>query len=142
MGQSIKQNTDGSAGFSGPGGGEGEFVMLEFYYTATSVDQTMFTASRQYVIKSVIGRPDVIGSDAGAVTAVVKIAPSATAIASGVAVHSGTYNLKGTAHTNQVLALSTTPADLILPAGSSIGVDFTGVLTAAVGALSVTLCPA
>jgi hypothetical protein len=138
----IKQGTDGSTGIPGPGGGEGQFVCLRHAYTASSVDATMFTAGRRYIVKSVTLRPDVAGSDGSAVTVAVKIAPDATAIASGTAVHSGTGNLKGTAATNQVLALSTTASELILDAGSSIGVDFTGTMTAAVGTVSVELCPA
>lgn len=138
----LKQNGDASTGMQGQGGGDGEFITLEFPYSATSVDQTIFTASRPYIVKSVIVRPDVAGTDAGAVTAAIKIAPSGTAIASGTAVHSSTANLKGTIATNQVLTLSTTATDLLLPALSSIGVDFTGVMTAAVGCVSVTMCPA
>lgn len=142
MGQYIKQNTDGSAGMAGPGGGDGQFVTLRQGYIATSVDATMFTAQRRYIVKSVTLRPDVIGSDGSAVTVAVKIAASGTAIASGTAVHSSTLDLKGTAHTNQAATLSTTASDLILDTGSSIGVDFTGTLTAAVGNVSVELCPA
>lgn len=138
----IKQNGDSSTGLQGLGGGDGEFVILRHGYLSTSVDNTTFTASRAYIVKSVIVRPDVIGSDGAAVTVAVKIAPSATAISGGTAVHIGTGDLKGTANTNQVLALSATPSDLLLPAGSSIGLDFTGTLTAAVGNVSIALCPA
>lgn len=138
----IKQNGDGSTGMHGTSSGDGEFITLEFFFNANSVDSTIFTASRPYVVKSVIFRPDVAGTDAGAVTAAVKIAPSGTAIASGTAVHSGTANLKAAAHTNQVATLSTTPSDVYLPAGSSIGVDFTGTLTNAQGCVSIALCPA
>jgi len=138
----IKQNADASTGMQGTGGGDGEFVALHRGYNATSVNGTIFTASRNYVVKSVVLRPDVIGSDASAVTVAVKIAASGTAIASGVAVHSGTGDLKGTANTNQTLTLSTNGPDLLLLAGQSIGLAFTGVLTAAVGNVSITLCPA
>ena len=138
----IKQNGDGSMGLQGIGGGDGEFVTLRHGYTATSVDNTTFTASRSYVVKSVILRPDVVGSDGAAVTVAVKIAASGTAISGGTAVHTGTGDLKGAANTNQVLTLSATASDLLLPAGSSIGLDFTGTLTAAVGNVSITLCPA
>lgn len=142
MGIAIKQNTDGSAGLQGSGGGDGQFVPMEFAYIASSVDSTVFVAQRAYIVKSVTCRPDVAGTDASAVTAVVKIAPSGTAIASGTAVHSGTMNLKGTVATNQAMTLSTTASDLVLAAGSAIGIDFTGVLTAAVGCISIELTPA
>lgn len=142
MGIAIKQNTDGSAGLQGAGYGEGEFLNVSHGYIATSVDTTIFTATRPYIVKGVTVRPDVVGSDGGAVTVAVKQAASGTAIASGTAVHSGTGDLKGTAHTNQALTLSTTASDLYLPAGSSLGLDFTGTLTAAVGRVTVSLCPA
>jgi hypothetical protein len=84
----------------------------------------------------------VAGTDAGAVTVAVKKAASGTSTSSGTAVHSSTANLKGTIHTNQTLTLSTTASDLEIPAGTSLGVDFTGTMTAAVGVISVLLAPA
>lgn len=142
---SIKQNTDGGLGIESPGGttsGAGEFISINIPYTASSVDTVAFVASRAYRVASIIGRPQVIGSDGSAVTAAIKKAASGTAIASGTALHSGTFDLKGTAATNQTLTLSTTAADLVIASGDAIGVDFTGTLTAAVGVITVTLCPA
>lgn len=114
---------------------------IQFEYLATSVDKVVFTAPRGYRVKSIVGRVEVAGNDAGAVTAVIKKAASGTAIASGTALHSGTFNLKGTAATNQTLTLSATSSDLDIPAGTSIGVDFTGVLTLATGVFTVALAP-
>jgi hypothetical protein len=122
----LKQNTDGSAGLQGAGYGDGEFTFDARSWSPVSVSGPTFVASRDYVLKSIIGRVEVPGTDAGAVTAQIWMAPSGTALASGTALHTGTINLKGTAVTNQVLT----------------GVDFTGTLTAAVGCISVTLCPA
>lgn len=141
MGQSIKQNTDGSAGLAGPGGGDGEFVVVDMQYDATSVDQTIFVASRRYIVKSVIGRPNVAGNDAGAVTAGVNISADGTSTGGGNKVHASTINLKGTINTNQVGTINTDGTE-ILEAGSALGINFTGVLTAAVGAITITLCPA
>lgn len=142
MGVSLKQNADGSMGLQGTDRDDGGFCIVDFNYTASSVDSTIFVASRAYVVKAIIVRPDVAGNDAGAVTAAIKKAASGTAIASGTALHSGTANLKGTAATNQTLTLSTTASVLEIPAGTAIGVDFTGTLTAAVGHISVILAPA
>lgn len=142
MSVNLKQNADGSAGLQGTDLDEGGFEIVNMIYDATSVDRCYMVASRAYVVKAVIGRPTVIGSDGSAVTAVVKKAASGTAITAGTAVHSSTYNLKGTANTNQVLTLSTTGSDLVIPAGTGIGIDFTGVLTAAVGVITVILAPA
>jgi hypothetical protein len=93
-------------------------------------------------VKAITGSPTVAGSDGGAVTAAIKKASSTTAIASGTALHSGTFNLKGTADTVQNLTLSTTEAVDIISAGDRIGVDFTGTLTDAVGCITVLLAPA
>jgi hypothetical protein len=142
MAVNLKQNADGSMGLQGTDADDGGWIPVTFNYTASSVDQAFFTATRKYVVKGVVVRPAVAGNDAGAVTVAVKKAASGTAIASGTAVHSSTANLKGTANTNQTLTLSTTASDLEIAAGTSIGADFTGTLTAAVGCITVILAPA
>lgn len=142
MSVNLKQNADGSAGLQGKDLDDGGFEIVNMIYDANSVDRAYFVATRAYVVKGIVGRPTVAGTDAGAVTAVIKKAASGTAISSGTALHSSTYNLKGTAHTNQTLTLSTTASDLEIPAGTAIGLDFTGTLTAAVGAVTVCLAPA
>lgn len=136
----IKQNPDGSMGLQGTDLDDGAFLNKTLVYTATSVDIPFFVASRSYRVKAINWRVEVAGTDGSAVTAVVKKAASGTAITAGTALHSGTANLKGTAATNQALTLSTTDADLIIPAGTCIGVDFTGTLTSATGCVTVALC--
>lgn len=135
---SIKQNLDGSVGWDGsgaPAGGAHVFVNIE--YNAASVDKVAFVATRDYVVYAITGRPTVAGTDGGAVTAVIKKAASATAITAGTALHSSTYNLKGAADTIQ--SLSVTAADSVIPAGTCIGIDFTGTLTSATGVVTVCL---
>lgn len=141
MGVNIKQNDDGSMGLQGKDAGEGGFVPINIEWLAASVDKIAFVATRAYTVKAITARVEVAGTDAGTVTAAVKKAASGTAIASGTALHSGTINLKGTAATNQSLTLSTTDTDLDIAAGDAIGIDFTGVLTAATGAVTITLAP-
>lgn len=141
MGVNIKQNDDGSMGLQGKDLGEGGFVPINIEWLAASVDKIAFVATRAYTVKAITARVEVAGTDAGAVTGAIKKAASATAIASGTALHSGTINLKGTAATNQSLTLSTTDTDLDIAAGDAIGIDFTGVLTAATGAVTITLAP-
>ncbi len=136
----LLQNDDGSATL-GQNADDG-LVHVSTDWIATSVDQAFFIATRPYVVKAITARPRVVGSDTGAVTAAIKKAASATAPASGTALHSGTINLKGTADTNQVLTLSTTASDLQIAAGDAICIDFTGTLTAAVGTVTVALSPA
>jgi hypothetical protein len=142
MSVNLKQNADGSMGLQGEDRGDGEFLSINIEYNASSIDKTCFVATRKYVVKAISGSPTVAGSDGGAVTAAIKKASGTTAIASGTALHSGSYNLKGTANTVQNLTLSTTGSDLQIAAGDRIGIDFTGTLTAAVGTVSVVLAPA
>ena len=138
----LRQNADGSMGVQGKDVDNGGFVNVNIEYNASSVDKVSFVATRSYVVHGITGRPTVAGTDGSAVTAVIKKAASATAITSGTALHSSTYNLKGTADTIQALTLSTTASDLEIPAGTAIGVDFTGTLTSATGVITVTLAPA
>lgn len=63
------------------------------------------------------------------------------ATVAGTALHSGTFNLKGSSDTNQVLAISATSADLDLAEGQALAIDFTGVLTSATGVLTVFMTP-
>ena len=105
-------------------------------------DLVGFVATRAYRVTSITVRPLVVGSDGGAVTGQVRKAPSATAIASGTVMHTGTADLKGTANTNQTLALSATSTDLDIASGDAIGLDVTGTTTAARGVVTVLLAPA
>ena len=138
----LKQNADASIGIQGSDLDDGAFLSINIEYNASAVDKVAFVATRRYIVKAITGRPTVAGTDGSAVTAVIKKAASATAITSGTALHSSTYNLKGTADTIQALTLSTTASDLEIPAGTAIGIDFTGTLTSATGVVSVVLAPA
>ena len=142
MSVDIMQHPDGSMRLAGVDGGAlSGFQITANPYNASSVDMTMFTASRACVVTGIIGRVDTAGTDAGAVTAQIRKVPTGTALTGGTVLHSGTFNLKGTANANQVLTLSTTDGALRLAAGDSIVIDFTGVLTAAAGCISVTCAP-
>lgn len=52
-----------------------------------------------------------------------------------------TIDLKGTAATNQEMALTGVTSNLELAAGDALALNFTGTLTAAVGCVTVTLSP-
>lgn len=137
----LKNLGDSSMGIEGSSGGDGGFVPVTLNYIATTVDCTLFTADRPYVVKAIRGRVDVAGTG-GACTATIRKVASGTAITSGTALHTGSFNLVGTAATQQALTLSTTPSDLLMAAGDSLCYDLTGTATSAVGAISVTLNPA
>ena len=136
-----KQFADGSYGLQGDStGGNGEFIPINANYSASSTSQSVFTASRNYIIKDISGRVDVAGTG-GACTIAVYVAASGTALASGTLVTSGTFNVAGTINTKQTVPLSTTPSSLVVSAGSSVGFVVTGTPTAAVGSLSIALAP-
>lgn len=116
-------------------------VPVSFAWDPNSADATFFVAPRAYTVKKIDARVEVAGTDAGAVTAVLKKAPSGTDIASGTALNTGSINLKGTVDTNQALTLEAA-ANLAIAAGDAIGIDFTGVLTAARGCVTVWLATA
>jgi hypothetical protein len=142
MGVNLKQLADGSMGLEGYNADSGAFIIVTGEYTASSVDKTVAIMPRRMIVQGIVGRVTVAGTDASAVTAVVRKVSSGTAIASGTALHSGSFNLKGTADTNQTLTLSTTASDLIVEAGQAIAIDFTGTLTSATGIIAVFLTPA
>ena len=99
-----------------------------------------FVATRAYRVKTITGRVEVAGTNGSAVTAVIGKVASGTAVASQTALHTGTFDLKGTAATNQVLTPEAA-ANLSIAAGNAIGIVFTGVLTAATGVITVNLVP-
>lgn len=145
MSVDITQSADGSLGMVGASttstvSGVG-FIPVSINYTASTPDCTFFVADRPYVIKAIRGRVDVAGTG-GACTAQIRKTATATAPASGTVVHSGSYNLVGTANANQALTLSTTASDLLLAVGDALSYDLTGTATSAVGNITVHLAPA
>lgn len=137
----VVQRAGGFMGLKGEGNGDGPFILASAEYLAASVDKRFFVAPRAMRVVRVDLTVTVAGTDAGAVTAMIEKVPSGTAIASGTDILSATLNLKGTANTNQAGALSTTAGALDLAAGDSLALDFTGVLTAATGVVTVAMCP-
>ena len=139
----IRMVQDGVAmGMVGADNSAGSFIFADGQYLASSVDLVFFVANRAMRVNTIVARVTVAGTDAGAVTAILRKVPNGTAIASGTALHSGTVNLKGTADTNQSMTISTTAADMILSAGDALALDLTGVLTLATGVVSVGMSPA
>ena len=133
-------NTAGADGLLKVNGVAG-FNTATCIYETTAVSNHFFIADRAYRVTGIRGRPRVAGSDGGAVTATIEKCPSGTAIGSGTDLHTGTYDLKGTADTDQDLTLSGTVATLKLAAGDALSMVITGTTTAAVGAVTVTMVP-
>lgn len=147
MGVQLKQNADMSAGLQGTDGDDGGFVVITLPWSAINNTSGAFLTvsgpimNRRMVVKAISYVNDTVASNA--VTAVLYKAPSATAIGSGVALHSSTASLQATAATNAALTLSTTSGALDVAAGSRIGFVISGTPGAAgVGSFTVTLAPA
>jgi hypothetical protein len=129
----------GSISFSGGGADLGQHVAVYYYgAVALAVDTPFYIAAVSSTILSIVCRVEVAGTG-GACTAQIRKSASGTAVASGTILHSGTFNLVGTAVTNQTLTLSTTPSDLSIPIGTALGFDLTGTPTSAIGCVVVTL---
>ena len=116
--------------------GEEMVLPITLNYTASLVTQTIFTATRPCRVKAIIGRTRVAGTG-GACTIAFFKAATAVAVGSGTALHTGSFNLVGTADANQTLTLATNAPDLVLAAGDSIGYVLTGTATSAVGNVTV-----
>jgi hypothetical protein len=123
------------------GGLYGAISVAYVYGDAAPIDGAFWTADRQYLLLSIIARITVAGTDGGTVQAQVRKANNGIAIASGAALHSSNINLKGTVDTNQIMALSITPGITTIAERWSIGLDVTGVTTAARGVVSLLLLP-
>lgn len=114
---------------------------ITFPYDANSVTQKFYVAPYAQIVTHIQGVPRVAGSG-GACTLSFYKAASAVAVASGTILHSGSYDVVGTADTNQSLTLVTNQDTLQLAAGDAIGYALTGTPTSAVGVIVVTLEPA
>ena len=112
-------------------------MVLTFPYTASSVDQQIFTAKEAWNITAVRLVPRVVGGDASPVNVTVTVCDDAEAPASGVAALSAVLDLKGTADTIQSGTLNAT--NVAVASGDSVAVNFTGTLTSAVGVVTVYL---
>jgi hypothetical protein len=109
-------------------------------YVAALVTQKFFVAPRRLLVTAIQGATRVAGSG-GACTLAFWKAPSGTAVGSGTALHTGTYNIVGTADTNQSLTLIADQDTMTLQAGDSLGYVLSGTATSAVGSITVTLEP-
>jgi hypothetical protein len=146
MSVDLQQNPDssldlvgGTASNSNPAGRG--WIPVTISYVAATPDCTFFVADRAYVIKAIRGRVDVAGTG-GACTVQIRKTATAVAPASGTVVHSGSFNIVGTANANQALTLSTTASDILLAPGDALSYDLTGTATSAVGSITVHLSPA
>ena len=107
---------------------------ITFNYGAGTVDQHIFIADGAYVVTGIKMLPAVAGTDGSAVSVMLKLCDDTEAPSAGDNALTGTLDLKGTANTIQTGTLQGTPT---LALGDSLGLDFDGVLTSAVGTITV-----
>jgi hypothetical protein len=113
---------------------------VNFKYDANSVTQAIFIAPYACKVARITGRPRVAGSGGACTFAFYKCA-STIAAASGTLLHSGTFDLVGTADTNQELTLVLDQSALQMVDGDSINVVLTGTPTSAVGIITISVEP-
>lgn len=105
--------------------------------TAANYTTPFFIADRSYEILSATERHEVAGSDGSAVTLTVEKVPSGTAPGSGTVVLASTFNLKGTANTNQEVSVLQTYSGSVpirrLSRGDALCLKTSGTLTAVDG---------
>lgn len=101
--------------------------------TAAKFTTLFFIADAPCEVVGVTERHEVVGSDGGAVTVMLKKVPSATAPSSGTDVLSAGISMKATANTNQAGALHATIANRQLNEGDGLALVLTGTPTALIG---------
>jgi hypothetical protein len=111
------------------------------YGDAAPADGVFFVADRPYFIVSAVARIIVAGTDPGVVTAQIRKANNTASLPAGAVLHAGTINLKGAVDTNQVVALVANEGTRTIQTNWSVGMDVTGVTTAARGVVSLLLLP-
>lgn len=139
MGIQLKQLADGSAGLEGVNLDAGAFIHINIpYNTTTPLTMSGICPSRRLQVQGIFCVTDVASTNA--VTATVFNAANTVALASGAAVHSGTFSLQTTAGTNASLTLSATPSALVVIGGSRVGVVISGALGAAGSGVITIAC--
>jgi hypothetical protein len=105
--------------------------------TAANYTTPFFIADRTYEILSAVERHEVAGSSGSAVTLTVEKVPSGTAPGSGTVVLASTFDLKGTANTNQEAVVLQTYSGSVpvrrLSRGDALTLKTSGTLTAVDG---------
>lgn len=109
-------------------------------YISSLVTQKVFIAPIAMRVTAIHGATRVAGSG-GACTLAFYKAADAVAVGSGTLLHDGTFNVAGTADTNQYLTLVTNLDSITLAPGDSLGYVLTGTATSAVGTVTITLEP-
>lgn len=113
---------------------------IQLNYISSLVTQCVWVAQYPCIVTDIRGRTRVAGSGGACTMQFFKV-PDVTTVANGTLLHSGSFNLVGTADTNQILTMVTNPDSLTLKAGDGIGYVLTGTATSAVGTVTVSVEP-
>lgn len=126
----------GSLTFGGPGALAVQPVLVPAIYTleptAAILDQNFYVANQAMKVVSISEIHRVAGNDAGAVTAVIRKCSPGQSVSQGTAIMTNTFNMKGTAQTQQNGTLAGVPS-ITLAAGDRLVIDYTGTLTTLAG---------
>lgn len=107
-----------------------------YVQSSTFATTTFFVAPQACKVLAVSEVHSTLGTDGGAVSAVVTKDTGTAAPGAGTSLHqSGSFNLKGANNTVQTATLSTTAATLTLAAGDRLAVKLTGTPTSVAGAV-------
>lgn len=137
---SLKQNEDGSMGIQGSVLDDGGFVEVSYPWDSTAVENAFFVAPRAYVVKGLSIRRTAGSADTSAILQVVKAASGTALDSQATVLHTNTILTTGTANTNATVTLGSA-ATCDIPAGTAIGLSFTGTTGASKGVVTLVLAP-
>ena len=113
-----------------------QFIVADHFIASSVADVQFFTAPVKCQVITIREIHTVAGSDGSAVSATIRRCQGTEAATAGDDLLGTTkIDLKGTALTEQVPALTSTTANLILEAGDRLSLDVTGTTTAVAGVI-------
>jgi len=107
-----------------------QYITATHYIASSVADVQFFTAPVKCQVVAVREIHVTAGTDGSDVTGTIRRCQGTEAATAGDDLLSTSINLKGTALTEQLPALTTTTADLTLSAGDRLSLDVTGTTTA------------
>jgi hypothetical protein len=116
-----------------------QYIVATHYIASSVADVQFFTAPVKCEVVAVREVHATAGNDAGAVTGTIRRCQGTEAATAGDDLLSAAINFKGTALTEQTLALTATTADLTLEAGNRLSLDVTGTTTTLAGVIITVL---
>lgn len=131
----VGVSPQGRLTLGGPGSLAPQPLLVPAIYTleptAAILDQNFYIANQSMAVVSISEIHRVAGGSTP--TAVIKKCTSGQTIAQGTSLMTNTFDMAGTAQTQQNATLSTNPATTTLAAGDRLALDLTGTLTSLAG---------